>query len=225
MKAKQLAKDARNLLTRHEIRVAVCGMQNSGKTVFLTALADHLLHHDPEKNQEDNRRFDLGDYVVADDADISDIHSPGDSITNFDYQKYRANFGENKWPKKTVGTSELVLDFTLENQKRDLRGVGGLSKRRSVRLRFLEKHSDIKTVIVVYLDDVRHIPPGRLVKNLKAAETAGVRLVEIIPSDNIGRGITGWQGVFDASPETAKRLMELGRKDAKRKLREERLIE
>lgn len=88
----------------------------------------------------------------------------------------------------------------------------------------LEKHSDIKTVIVVYLDDVRHIPPGRLVKNRKAAANAGVRLVEIIPSDNIGRGIIGWQGVFDASPDTAKRLMELGRNDAERKLREAELI-
>lgn len=89
----------------------------------------------------------------------------------------------------------------------------------------VEKHSDIKTVIVVYLDDVRHIPPGRLVKNRKAAANAGVRLVEIIPSENIGRGITGWQGVFDASPETARRLIELGRKDAARVLREKGLIE
>ena len=30
----------------------------------------------------------------------------------------------------------------------------------------------------------------------------------------------GWGGVFDASPETAKRLIELGRKDAEAKLRE-----
>lgn len=136
--AKQILDDASKLLTRHEIRVAVCGMQNSGKTVFLTALADHLLHHDPEKNQDDNRRFDLGDYVVDDDADISDIHLPEDPVANFDYQKYRASFGKNQWPEKTVGTSELVLDFTLVNQNRHIRGVGGLSKRRSVRLRFLD---------------------------------------------------------------------------------------
>ncbi len=84
----------------------------------------------------------------------------------------------------------------------------------------LENHPDIKTVIVVYLDDEPHLPVGRLVKNRKAAETAGVQLVEIVPSENIGGAFNGWQGVFDAKPETAKRLIELGRKDAEKVLRE-----
>lgn len=139
-KIKQFAEDASKLLTRHEIRVAVCGMQNSGKTVFLTALADHLLHHDPQGNRSDDRRFDLGDFVVGDDADIVDAHEPEESIGNFDFQKYRNEFGNNRWPEKTIGTSELVLDFTLENPERSFRSVfgRGSSKRRSVRLRFLD---------------------------------------------------------------------------------------
>lgn len=130
---------ASNLLTRHEIRVAVCGMQNSGKTVFLTSLADHLLHHDPQFNVEDDRRFDLGDLVVN-DADIVDIHGPNDSIGNFDFRKYRAAFGRNEWPEKTGGTTELVIDFTLDNPKRVWRNPlgGGSSKHRAVRLRFLD---------------------------------------------------------------------------------------
>lgn len=78
----------------------------------------------------------------------------------------------------------------------------------------LENHPDIKTVIVIYLDDERHLNKKRLEKNRKAADAVGVRLVEIIPSENIGGAFDGWQGVFDASPETAKRLIELGRKDA-----------
>jgi hypothetical protein len=128
-----------NLLTRHEIRVAVCGMQNSGKTVFITALVDHLLHHDPERNLSDARRFDLGDFVIGDNADVRDLHAPGDSIGNFAFRKFRDSFGRNEWPEKTAETTELVLDFTLEN-----RGQGHWipverwSHRRDIRLRILD---------------------------------------------------------------------------------------
>lgn len=87
----------------------------------------------------------------------------------------------------------------------------------------LENHPDIQTVIVVYLDDERHLPMARVEKNRKAAEAAGVRLVEIIPSENIGGAFDGWQGVFDASPETARHLIDLGRSDANKALREAEL--
>lgn len=89
----------------------------------------------------------------------------------------------------------------------------------------LEHHSEIKTVVIVYLDDAKHLNKKRFEKNRAAATAAGVRLVEIVPSENIGRGFDGWQGVFDASPETAKHLIELGRKDAHKKLREAGLVE
>ena len=82
----------------------------------------------------------------------------------------------------------------------------------------LANHPEIKTVIVVYLDDEKHLNKNRLEKNRKAAEAAGIHLIEIIPSENIGRALDGWQGVFDASPETARRLIALGRKDAKKTL-------
>ena len=88
----------------------------------------------------------------------------------------------------------------------------------------LVNHPEIKTVIVVYLDDEKHLNKNRFEKNRKAAEAAGIRFVEIVPSENIGRSFNGWQGVFDASPETAKHLIELGRKDAKAKLREHELV-
>lgn len=84
----------------------------------------------------------------------------------------------------------------------------------------LENHPEIKTVIIVYLDDKDHYNKNRFDKNHSAAVAAGVRPVEIVPSENIGRGWNGWQGVFDASPETAKHLIELGRKDARKALRE-----
>lgn len=84
----------------------------------------------------------------------------------------------------------------------------------------LEKHPEIRTVVVVYLKDAEHLDRGRRKKVVDAAERAGVRLVEIVPSEDIGRGFLGWQGVFDARPETAKHLMELGREDARKKLSE-----
>jgi predicted YcjX-like family ATPase len=128
-----------HLLSRHEIRVAVCGVQNSGKTVFITSLADHLLHHDPARNVADDRRFDLGDFVVGDDADVKDVHAPGDSVANFEFRKFRKSFAENRWPEKTAMTAELVLDFTLENVRgTSLIPVGRLSRRRDVRLRILD---------------------------------------------------------------------------------------
>ena len=81
----------------------------------------------------------------------------------------------------------------------------------------LERHPEIKTVIVVYLADEKHLNRERFKKNRKAARDAGVRLVEIVPSEDIG-GAFGWAGVFDASPETARHLIELGRSDARKAL-------
>lgn len=88
----------------------------------------------------------------------------------------------------------------------------------------LDNHPEIKTVIVVYLDDEKHLAKHRLVKNREAASDKGVRLVEIIPSENIGGTLNGWEGVFNAKPDTARCLIELGRKDARKVLREAGLV-
>ena len=82
----------------------------------------------------------------------------------------------------------------------------------------LEKHPEIKTVVIVYLDDEKHLNKDRFAKNRALADVAKVRLVEIVPSENIGGAFGGWQGVFDASPETARHLIELGRSDARKAL-------
>ena len=84
----------------------------------------------------------------------------------------------------------------------------------------LENHPEIKTAIVVYLEHNKDpITKNRIKRNKQNADKAGIALIEITPSKRIG-GAFGWGGVFDASPETAKRLIELGRKDAEAKLRE-----
>ena len=87
----------------------------------------------------------------------------------------------------------------------------------------LERHPEIKTAIVVYLADEKHLNRDRFEKNRAAATAAGVRLVEIVPSEDIG-GAFGWAVVFDASPETARHLIELGRKDARKVLVEAGLM-
>ena len=84
----------------------------------------------------------------------------------------------------------------------------------------LDNHPQVKTVIVVYLKDERHINPAQRDRVRSFAEKKGVRLVEIIPSEDIGGSFGGWVGVFDASPETARRLIKLGRKDARKVLAE-----
>ena len=84
----------------------------------------------------------------------------------------------------------------------------------------LDNHPQVKTVIVVYLKDERHINPAQRDRVRSAAEKKGVRLMEIIPSEDIGGSFGGWEGMFDASPETARRLIELGRKDARKVLAE-----
>lgn len=84
----------------------------------------------------------------------------------------------------------------------------------------LENHPEIKTIIVVYLKDENHIKPEQRKRVRNAAEKKGVRLVEIIPSEDIGGSLGSWGGLFDASPKTARRLIELGRKDARKVLAE-----
>lgn len=88
----------------------------------------------------------------------------------------------------------------------------------------LENHPGVKTAIVVFLDDAEHLSCARRDRVRNAAAEANVRLVEILPSEDIG-GVFGWGGVFDASPKTARHLIELGRKDAREKLREAGLAE
>ena len=84
----------------------------------------------------------------------------------------------------------------------------------------LENHPEIKTVIIVYLDTVDDTTTKkRIDRNRAAAEKVGVKLVEITPSKPVG----GWISVFDTSPENARRLIELGRKDAREALKRARL--
>lgn len=88
----------------------------------------------------------------------------------------------------------------------------------------LENHPEIRKVIVVYLEEGNDkTTKARRERVKKEADAAGVKLIEIIPSKNLG-GALGIYGVFDASADTARHLIELGRKDAEKQLRESGLI-
>lgn len=79
----------------------------------------------------------------------------------------------------------------------------------------LANHSDLRFVVIVYLDDEKHLVKGkRLETNRKIARSAGIKLLEIIPSKDIGGLFNGWQGVFNASPQNARTLIDLGYEDA-----------
>lgn len=73
-----------------------------------------------------------------------------------------------------------------------------------------KNHPTVKTIIVVYLKSRE-----KLTRRLDQKDFPGVKIVEIIPSKNIGRGFGGWQGVFDSSEATNDELIKLGYIDAK----------
>ena len=87
----------------------------------------------------------------------------------------------------------------------------------------LENHPDIKTVIVVYLKDEKDLSEVARNRIRDKAKEKGVRLVEIVPSENIGGMFWGMQGVFDASTKKVRDLIRLGRKDARNVLEKEGL--
>ena len=63
----------------------------------------------------------------------------------------------------------------------------------------------------MYLDDIKHLYASQRNRVRKAAEQKGVKVLEVIPSEDVG----GFLKMFDTSPDTAKRLIDLGRKDAR----------
>ncbi len=80
----------------------------------------------------------------------------------------------------------------------------------------LKNHKKIKIVIVVYLQEAKEIPVEYRTGLRRKAESAGVRLVEIVPSRRIGGPFKGWFGVFDTTEDTMQELIEVGYSDAKK---------
>lgn len=150
-------------------------------------------------------------YVTAVDKDAGDA-----SVARLD-----------AWPHERrveLVRASAALPFAFDTVRIDGRTLvdGGFETRGGDKVPLapiLDNHPEIKTVIVVYLADKRNLDPERRPANTALAAAKGVRLVEIIPSENIGGAFKGWQGVFDARPATARRLMNLGRADARKALK------
>ena len=84
----------------------------------------------------------------------------------------------------------------------------------------LDNHPDVRTVIVVYLVDMKRLHAPQRDRVRRAAEQKGVKVVEIIPSEDTG----GFLSMFKTSPDNAKKLIKLGRKDAHKVLKEAGLV-
>ena len=85
-----------------ERRIGVIGLQGSGKTVLLTSLINHLMHHDP-------KRFPLGDGTVEVTHFVQELPDPG--WDQFPYAKARKSLGQAAWPEKTLETSQYKCGF------------------------------------------------------------------------------------------------------------------
>jgi predicted YcjX-like family ATPase len=90
-----------NPLTEYK-NIGVVGSTHSGKTVLLTALINHLLHHDPQK-------FFLGRDVVVHRAEV--LKTKGD-VPRFEFEYYRDRLVQDgAWPRKTSLQSVLQLEL------------------------------------------------------------------------------------------------------------------
>lgn len=81
----------------------------------------------------------------------------------------------------------------------------------------VDNHPEIKTVLVVYLNDPKHVT-GRIARK----KHPGLNIVEIFPSRDIGQWFAGSLN-FDIGK--ARNLIELGRSDARKKLKAVGLVE
>lgn len=90
------------------IRVAVMGSKACGKTVFLTALANHLRDHRPAE-------FPLGGKIVSWDKDAI----TGDTMHGlplFNYEEARGLLSKGEWPRKTTESSILAMRLLVEDK-------------------------------------------------------------------------------------------------------------
>ena len=102
---------------RKRMRIVVLGSKNSGKTVFLTAVASNLLNHRKE-------HFRLNEWEANFEEGM--LHGLDKKIPDFPYLQYREGFAKDnpEWPEKTtheMRVLRLPLAFRKEGCKqRDL---------------------------------------------------------------------------------------------------------
>jgi hypothetical protein len=109
--AAQSAFEAGQNLFQPTLRLGVTGLARSGKTVFTTALIDHLTRGTP-----------LPAFRPASEGRIRRArlaHQPDDDVPRFAYEANMAALTEERrWPASTTRISELRLDIDFERASR-----------------------------------------------------------------------------------------------------------
>mgnify|MGYP002624809810 CR=1 FL=1 len=90
------------------IRVAVMGSKASGKTVFLTSLANHLQDHRPTDFPLGGRIITWDKYAIVGES----LHG----IPLFRYDEARGLMSCGEWPEKTTSSSILALRLLIEDK-------------------------------------------------------------------------------------------------------------
>jgi len=88
-----------------ERRIGIVGLANSGKTVLLTSLLDHLHNHEPD-------RFRLGDANAPATLRKFRVVPVLAESTAFDFEQARKALGnDHRWPRKTKDRFEYACAF------------------------------------------------------------------------------------------------------------------
>ena len=91
------------------VRIALMVSKSSGKTVFLTAVANHLANHNPEA-------FNLGGIGVHCDRTTM-AGGKKEPFARFDFLGARTAYRNGEWPEKTSEPTVLSLPLALRNAK------------------------------------------------------------------------------------------------------------
>jgi predicted YcjX-like family ATPase len=95
-------------LFRKSYRVAVLGGFQAGKTVFTTALLNHIKHHDPSRLKL-GKASKAGPPVIVFDRDLPP-YGRATALPTFPYAEYRSA-ASKRWPQKTKATAAYRCRF------------------------------------------------------------------------------------------------------------------
>jgi len=104
-------------------QIAIVGLFNSGKTVMLTSLLDHLQHHDPDSFEVVSRGKTSGsEEITVRRCRLMENGLP-EGFEPFPFDSYRTTLVENgKWPRKTADcyAARCIFEYSDSQRKYDL---------------------------------------------------------------------------------------------------------
>jgi uncharacterized protein len=103
------------MIHQKKIRVGVIGMYQSGKTVLLTALINHLLNHDPDRLSLGTDHTEIG--FLGDDLGLNA------GFDKFPYLDHRSRLGNQAWPRKTFACSQYRCRVALRQKGKRVRRI------------------------------------------------------------------------------------------------------